>query len=208
MAQQREIGGRAAADLVLRLSRAALGEGFVEALTSAQWMALRYFSRANRFSRTVSAFAEFHATTRGTASQTVKGLIKQGYLARIPSDTDGRSARVDPTDNAKAILARDPFQVVVDAAEALPGRLRGQLVKLLERMLGHVARQRSRPSFGICASCAHLRSDERGRSDQCRYQCGLLNEPLAAEEIEQICISFEPGKTSAVRSISARKLTQ
>ena len=207
MAQQREIGGRAAADLVLRLSRAALGEGFVEALTSAQWMALRYFSRANRFSRTVSAFAEFHATTRGTASQTVKGLIKQGYLARIPSDTDGRSARVDPTDNAKAILARDPFEVVVDAAEALPGRLRGQLVKLLERMLGHVARQRSRPSFGICASCAHLRSDE-GESHPCRYQCGLLNEPLAAEEIEQICISFEPGKTSAVRSISARKLTQ
>ena len=108
----------------------------------------------------------------------------------------------------RQILARDPFEVVVDAAEALPGRLRGQLVKLLERMLGHVARQRSRPSFGICASCAHLRSDERGRSDQCRYQCGLLNEPLAAEEIEQICISFEPGKTFAVRSISARKLTQ
>src|SRR5436190_13204394 len=189
MAQQREIGGRAAADLVLRLSRAALGEGFVEALTSAQWMALRYFSPANRFSRTVSTFAEFHATTRGTASQTVKGLIKQGYLGRIPSDTDGRSARVDLTDNAKAILARDPFELVVNAAEALPGRLRGQLVKLLERMLGHVARQRNRPSFGICASCAHLRSDERGR--RCRYQCGLLNEPLAAEEIEQICISFE-----------------
>ena len=30
MAQRREIGARAAADLVLRLSRAALGEGFVE----------------------------------------------------------------------------------------------------------------------------------------------------------------------------------
>ena len=101
---------------MLRLSRAALGEGFVEALTSAQWMALRYFCRANRFSRTVSVFAEFHATTRGTASQTVKGLIEQGYLARIPSETDGRSARVDLTDNAKAILARDPLQALVDAA--------------------------------------------------------------------------------------------
>jgi DNA-binding MarR family transcriptional regulator len=208
MTQQRDIGGRAAADLVLRLSRAALGEGFVEALTSAQWMALRYFSRANRFSRTVSAFAEFHATTRGTTSQTVKGLIKQGYLARIPSDTDGRSARVDLTDNAKAILARDPFQLLVDAGEALPSRLRGQLVKLLERMLRHVARQRSRPTFGICASCAHLRSGDRRRSDPCRYQCALLNEPLAAKEIEQICISFEPGKTSTLQPFSGRKLTQ
>jgi hypothetical protein len=129
-------------------------------------------------------------------------------LRGSPRIQNGRSARVDLTDNAKAILPRDPFEVVVDAAEALPARFRGQLVKLLERMLGHVARQRSRPPFGICASCAHLRSDERGRSDPCRYQCGLLNEPLAAEEIEQICISFEPGKTSAVRSISARKLTQ
>jgi len=208
MTQRPEIGGRAAVDLVLRLGRAALGEGFVEALTSAQWMALRYFSRANRFSRTVSTFAEFHATTRGTASQTVKGLIKQGYLVRIPSDTDGRSARVDLTDNAKAILARDPFQVVVDAAEALPRHLRRRLVKLLERMLGHVARQRSRPSFGICASCAHLRSGQRRRSGPCRYQCGLLNEPLAAEETEQICISFEPGKTSALQHFSARKLMQ
>jgi DNA-binding MarR family transcriptional regulator len=208
MAQRHDISGRAAADLLLRLSRAALGEGFVEALTSAQWTALRYFSRANRFSRTVSAFAEFHATTRGTASQTVKGLIKQGYLARIPSETDGRSARVDPTHRAKAILARDPFQVVVDAAEALPGRLRGQLVKLLERMLGHVARQRGRSSFGICASCAHLRSDERGRGDPCRYQCSLLSESLAIEEIEQICICFEPGKTNALQRVSARKLGQ
>jgi hypothetical protein len=138
----------------------------------------------------------------------VKGLIKQGYLARIPSETDGRSARLDLTENAMAILARDPFQVVVDAAEALPVRLRGQLVMLLERMLGHVARQRSRPSFGICASCAHLRSDERARSDSCRYQCGLLSQPLAIKEIEQICISFEPGKTSALHRFSARKLTQ
>jgi DNA-binding MarR family transcriptional regulator len=208
MTQQCDISARAAADLVLRLSRAALGDGFVEALTSAQWMALRYFSRANRFSRTVSAFAEFHATTRGTASQTVKGLIKQGYLARIPSDTDGRSARVDLTNHAKSILMRDPFEVLVNAAEALPGRLRGQLVKLLEQMLGHVAGQRRRPSFGICASCAHLRSDQRCRRNQFRYQCGLLNQPLAVEEIEQICISFEPGKTSAFRPFSARKITQ
>ena len=208
MAQWRQISGRVAADLVLRLSRASLGEGFIEALTSAQWMALRYFSRANRFSRTVSAFAEFHATTRGTASQTVKGLIKQGYLARIPSDTDGRSARVDLTDKARAILVRDPLQLLVDAGEALPTHLRGQLVKLLERMLRHVARQRGRPTFGICPSCAHLRSSGHRRSDPCRHQCALLNEPLAAEEIEQICISFEPGKTAALQPFSGRKLTQ
>jgi len=208
MAQQPEIAGRAAAALLLRLSRAGLGEGFVEALTSAQWMALRYFSRANRFSRTVSAFAEFHATTRGTASQTVKGLTKQGYFARVLSDTDRRSARVDLTDKAKAILARDPFEVVVAAVEALPAHLRGQLVRALERMLGHVARQRNRPSFGVCACCTHLRGEESCGSHPWPYHCDLLNAPLSAEETEQICISFEPGKISRVKRISARRLTQ
>jgi len=203
MAQQPEIGGRAAAALLLRLSRAGLGEGFVEALTSAQWMALRYFSRANRFSRTVSAFAEYHATTRGTASQTVKRLIKQGYFARVLSDTDRRSARVDLTDKAKVILARDPFEEVVASAAALPAHLRGQLVRALERMLGHVARQRNRPSFGVCACCTHLRGEESCGSHPWPYHCGLLNEPLSAEETEQICISFKPGKTSRVKRISA-----
>jgi len=55
---------------------------------------------------------------------------------------------------------------------------------------------------------ADWKQAERCKNDPCRYQCGLLNEPLAAEEIEQICISFEPGKTSALQPFSARRLTQ
>jgi DNA-binding MarR family transcriptional regulator len=208
MAYERDIGGRATAELLLRLSRAALGEGFVEALTSAQWMALRYFKRANRFSRTVSAFAEFHATTRGTASQTVKGLVDQGYLTRTASDTDGRSARIDLTDKAKAILARDPFEAMVEAAEALPTHHRGRLVKILERMLDNVARQRGRPSFGTCSFCAHLRCDAGCEAARQPYRCQLLNEPLSAADTEQICISFAPAKTSRVKRIAAGRTTQ
>lgn len=208
MIQDRDIGGHATAELILRLGRAAFGEGFVEALTSAQWMALRYFARANRFSRTVSAFAEFHSTTRGTASQTVKGLVRQGFLIRTTSDSDGRSARIDLTDKAKAILARDPLQVMVEAAAALPAHLRGQLVKVLERLLRHVAQQRSRPPFGICSCCAHLRSDAGCETSPWPYWCGLLNEPLSAADTEQICVSFAPAKTSHVKRISARRATQ
>src|ERR1700737_2503624 len=74
---------RVIAELVLRLGRIASGEGLVEGLTPAQWTVLRYFARANRFSRTPSAFAAFHGTTRGTASQTIKNLEIQGYLTRM-----------------------------------------------------------------------------------------------------------------------------
>ena len=38
-------------------------EGYDGELSPAQWMALRYFARANPFSRTPSAFAAFQATT-------------------------------------------------------------------------------------------------------------------------------------------------
>jgi DNA-binding MarR family transcriptional regulator len=79
------MNSRAIAELVFHLGRIATGEGLVEGLTAAQWAALRYFAQANRFSRTPSAFAAFHGTTRGTASQTIKSLETQCYLTRMRS---------------------------------------------------------------------------------------------------------------------------
>ena len=94
------MNSRVIADLVLRLGYIASGDGLTERLTPAQWSALSYFARANRFSRTPSAFAEFRGTTRGTASQTIKSLIAQGYLKQTRSEADRRSIRLDLTDNA------------------------------------------------------------------------------------------------------------
>ena len=109
---------RVIAELVLRLGCIASGEGLVKGLTPAQWTVLRYFARANRFSRTPSAFATFHGTTRGTASQTIKNLETQGYLTRMRSEADGRSTRLDLTDKARAVLVNDRFDAVVRAADA------------------------------------------------------------------------------------------
>jgi DNA-binding MarR family transcriptional regulator len=103
------VDSRIIADLVFHLGRIASGEGLAEGLTPAQWAVLRYFARANRFSRTPSAFAAFHGTTRGTASQMIKNLEIQGYLTRMRSDADGRSTRLDLTDKARDILSNDPF---------------------------------------------------------------------------------------------------
>src|SRR5258708_19226642 len=62
--------------------------GYDGELSPAQWMALRFFARANSFSRTPSAFAEFQATTRGTASQAIKALEAGGDLVRQRSEAD------------------------------------------------------------------------------------------------------------------------
>ena len=189
---------RVIADLVLRLGYIASGDGLTERLTPAQWSALSYFARANRFSRTPSAFAEFRGTTRGTASQTIKSLIAQGYLKQTRSEADRRSIRLDLTDNARVILNK-PFEALVRAADALPPGVRGHFANVLQRMLGQVARERGKPPFGTCASCEHLEGDGCCREGQAHYRCGFVSEPLLAAELDELCIHFVPGKPTAMK---------
>ncbi len=193
------MSARDVAELVVQLGRITHGDGYAEGLTPAQWSALRYLSRSNRFSRTVSAFAEFHATTRGTASQTVKGLVARGYLSRTRLRHDGRSARLEVTDNARAILARDPCEALVRAAGALPAGARGQLATGLERLLGHLVQGRRRRPFGVCTSCAHLEEERCGPEGKPRFKCAFFGELLEETELAQICINFQPGKVSAMK---------
>ncbi len=190
---------RAIAELVLHLGRIACGEGLVEGLTAVQWAGLRYFARANRFSRTPSAFAAFHGTTRGTASQTIKNLETQGYLTRMRSEADRRSIRLVLTDKARAILANDLFEALVRAADTLPSGVRGHFANALQRMLGQVAWERGKPPFGTCASCKHLEGDGASREGQAPYACGFASEPLLLEELDGVCINFVPGKPMTVK---------
>ena len=93
------------AELLVHVGRSARGEeGGPARLTAAQWTALRFFARANRASRTPSAFASFQATTRGTASQTIKTLEARGLLARRRCEHDGRSVRFEVTEAGQDML--------------------------------------------------------------------------------------------------------
>jgi len=186
------------AELVFHLGRIASGEGLVEGLTAAQWAVLRYFAQANRFSRTPSAFAAFHATTRGTASQTIKSLETQGYLTRMRSEDDRRSVRLALTEKARGILANDPFESLVRAADSLPPSVQGHFASALQRMLGQVAQERGKPPFGTCTSCQHLESDY-SPDEQTHYACGLTSEPLRLEELDGVCINFIPGKPMTLK---------
>src|ERR1700686_394266 len=88
------MSARETAELLLLVGRLVQTEGYDGEVSPAQWMALRFFARANSFSRTPSAFAEFQATTRGTASQAIKALEASGYLVRQRSHADERSVTV------------------------------------------------------------------------------------------------------------------
>jgi len=188
------MNSRTIAELVFHLGRMASGDRLVEKLTTAQWAVLRYFALANRFSRTPSAFAAFHATTRGTASQTIKSLEKKGYLTRIRSDSDRRSIQLVLTEKARDILANDPFESLVRAADSLPQNMQGHFANALQRMLGNVAGERGKLTFGSCTSCQHLEGDGCNRDEQTTYACGFASEPLLLEELDEICFNFVLGK--------------
>ncbi|MFW2403666.1 MAG: MarR family winged helix-turn-helix transcriptional regulator [Gammaproteobacteria bacterium] len=175
------------ADLILRLSRTAYADCAGQGMTQAQWIAMRFFSRANRFSRTVSGFAEYHATTRGTASQTIRNLVDRGYLARTPSSRDGRSVLFDLTKEGLRKLVADPLESLVDAAESLPDAQRSNTTNGLRALLAELENAaKCQTSIGRCALCGHLRAgtDSGG-------QCRLMQEPLRAEELDEICVRFD-----------------
>ncbi|MFT5487633.1 MAG: DNA-binding MarR family transcriptional regulator [Paracoccaceae bacterium] len=191
---------RVIAESILHLGRIASGDGLVGGLTSGQWAVLRYFARANRFSRVPSAFAAFHGTTRGTASQAIKSLVVQGYLKQTRSKTDGRSVRLDLTDKARAIIDKDPIEALTRATNALPPGARNHFSNILRRMLGHVAMERGKPLFGACETCKHLEGDGCCKEGLPANLCGFLNEPLIEEELDELCINFMPGKPSQQRA--------
>ncbi|MFQ5937134.1 MAG: MarR family winged helix-turn-helix transcriptional regulator [Acidiferrobacterales bacterium] len=194
MSDPAKVSERAVAELVAQLGRMAYGDGFVEGLTPAQWTALRYFSRANRFSRSVSAFAEFHATTRGTASQTVKSLVRDGYLTRERLDKDRRSVRHDLTDKSVGLLSHDPFEGLVSAAGELSNTARRAMSRGLGKMLRVLAKRHGKREFGICPSCKYLRSGGCLVGNAPDYRCALFDEPLTETDIEELCVNFIPAR--------------
>jgi len=173
-------------ELLVQLGRAAYADCAADGLTPAQWTALRFFSRANRFSRTVSAFAEFHATTRGTASQTVKSLVDRDLLARRRSERDGRSVIFQLTGSGRSMLRRDPLLALVRAAEKLEPASSRRVGDELARVRDWLAEERSAAATGKCARCGHLRR----QGDNLR--CGLMEEPLEASELDEYCLRFRP----------------
>lgn len=187
---------RVIAELVVHLGRIASGDGLVAGLTPGQWGVLRYFARANRFSRTPSAFAAFHGTTRGTASQAIKSLVGQGYLQQSRSDADGRSVRLDLTGKAKAILAKDPLEALVRASDDLPPGVRGHFSNGLQRLLASMASETGKPAFGTCKKCVYLEGGQCDQNELTPYACGFVDTSLLEEELDELCISFAAGKNA------------
>lgn len=185
------------AEMIVRLGRST--HDYAAGMSPAQWAVLRYLSHANRFSRTVSAFAEFHATTRGTVSQTVKSLVKQGLVVKTRSGKDGRSARLDLTETGRELLSEDPCLPLIAAVEELPSGIRRQTAQGLRRILGRLEVREGVRAFGACTDCAHLENIGASDCNTNEFACALKGEVLDFEEISRICVDYQTRLSSARR---------
>ncbi len=190
---------RHVADMLDRLARIAHGAQFCAGLNPAQWEALRFLARANRYSRSPGAIADYLGATRGTVSQTLITLESKGYIRRTRCANDKRAVDVALTDEGAALLTKDPLTVLAASVSALGDDERKALERALEGVFEKLQAARGLCGFGRCRDCSHLEPGESEApataaaapaSAGCR--CGVTGEGLDADELEQICVDFRP----------------
>ena len=172
-----------AAHLVDRLARLSRAAGFEQGLNPAQWEALRYLQRANRFSKTPAALALFLNSSRGTVSQTLIALEGKGLVEKTRSDRDARSQSLALTDAGRRMLEADPEAALardIDAAGEA-----ASVAAALERALAIALARRGGRAFGVCRTCKFFERDGASR------RCALLQEDLSAQDAEAICAEME-----------------
>jgi DNA-binding MarR family transcriptional regulator len=186
------MSARETAELLLLVGRLVQADGYDGELSPAQWMALRFFARANSFSRTPSAFAEFQATTRGTASQAIKALEAGGYLVRQRSQVDGRSVTLRLTDKGHEVVARDPFEVLVRAVDSLNAQ---EQTAMRDALLTTIAASGAHQHFGVCQDCAYLGGETYCDSTTASWSalgCRLFGVPMEPDDAGLLCVHFQP----------------
>jgi len=172
--------------LLDRLARLHAARRRAVTLTDAQCTTLEYLARANRFSRSPSVIAEYLATTRGTASQTLKALADKGLIVEETFEGDRRVRRYALSESGQALVAGWPSMPATEAeTEVLLAAVRSLLKAAVQAGGGK--------TFGLCRMCRH-----HDATSAATPHCRLLNLNLALEEAGQLCHEFaEPGVAHA-----------
>ena len=171
-----------------RLARLARAGEHGGGLNPAQWEALRYLSRANRFSNSPGALTRYLGATKGTISQTVMSLERKGYVSKAERAGERRSVSLVLTARGHEALASNSWTRLAAAAENLGPKTRRRLAKGLRELLATELSHGNHDSFGQCHSCRFFREDQKGRGP---HHCMYFDEPLGEPEINLICIAHQ-----------------
>ncbi|WP_029041259.1 MarR family winged helix-turn-helix transcriptional regulator [Cucumibacter marinus] len=182
------------AALIERIGRLVTSGGFTEGLNPAQWAALDYLSRANRFSRNPKSVAAYLEATKGTVSQTVMALERKGLVEKRQSEGDRRGVALEVTDAGRSrVASRRQRQLALVLDDLGPEARQGLEAGLAALLEGLIVARDGLP-FGQCAGCRYFRRHMAGEgtSEGAPHFCGLLREPLSETDATLICAEFAP----------------
>lgn len=109
--------------------------GYSNGLKPSQWSALRYLAKVNPSARSLTAFANANAITKGAASQTITALAARGLVTVDSLSEDLRRRRIDLTDAGRALLAGDPLNRVADLLDRVDPAKRIATAEVLETLV-------------------------------------------------------------------------
>ena len=174
-----------------RLARLMRAREHDDGLNPAQWEALRYLDRANRYSNSPGALTQFLGATKGTISQTLMSLERKGCIAKSARAGEKRSVVLELTSQGKTMLAKDPWKHLASAVDDLGNKTRRRLAKGLKELLeGELQRGRHK-SFGLCSSCRFFREKGRNSDTKGPHHCMLFEAPLSAADSQRICVEHD-----------------
>jgi DNA-binding MarR family transcriptional regulator len=149
--------------------------------------ALAYLARANRYSNTPQALAEYLGITKGTASQSLLLLDRRGLIERYQDDLDRRVVRLRLSQSGEQFLYDSQPQMAWQhaARNISPNRIRNAVSALRETLSTFQEDNEGSP-FGSCTSCQHFE-----RLSARAYRCGMMGDRLSGPETRKICWLFE-----------------
>ncbi|MCB1446526.1 MAG: winged helix-turn-helix transcriptional regulator [Rhizobiaceae bacterium] len=129
----------ALADLLELLARMLHARGYQHEMFPAQWVALRYFSRARRDLCTASELARFQGMANGPVSRTVRTLLHKGLLTKAKDQPRGKAEILELTTSGRALLRLDPCRELESILSSLGDDARVLLADTLETLIHRLA---------------------------------------------------------------------
>lgn len=175
-----------------RLTRLIRADEHTGDLNPAQWSALRYLSRCNRFSNSPAALTRYLGATKGTVSQTLIALERKGLIKKTARPREARSVVLSLTASGEARLETDPWNALESLVDETGGKSRKKLASTADILLANFVKARGLPSFGACASCRYFREGGAPDDVKGKHWCLNFEEAITRTEAEKICASHDP----------------
>jgi MarR family transcriptional regulator, negative regulator of the multidrug operon emrRAB len=159
-----------------------------EQLQPVHVQALAYLGRANRYSNTPQAMAEYLGLTKGTMSQSLLLLDRRGLIERYQDDLDRRVVRLRLSQAGEQFINEAQPQLAWQHAtrNISPNRIRNA-VSALRETLSTFQEDNEGRAFGHCQSCRHFE-----RLSTRAYRCGLMGDRLSGPETRKVCWLYVP----------------